>query len=259
MRVITLLNEKGGCGKTTLSVHIAAGIAKRGYRVLLIDSDPQAHATIALGMKEFGGLFELLIREGDWQKVVQPVPAESYGGQRGALYLLPSNIELRAIPQLLQDVAAFRNRINELRGIIDFVIVDTPPTPSLLHGTIYMGTDYVIHPTLCEYWSFDGLTKSMIHRKKANQQRAATGQPPLKLLGIVPTMFRSKTVEHSENYNQLREQFGKYVWTPVANRIVWAEGTRLKQPVWLVNPESKAVAEIERIIDQILEVTHEQT
>jgi chromosome partitioning protein len=79
MHVITLLNEKGGVGKTTLATHIGAGLAVRGLRVIIIDADPQGHATVSLGMQRKPGLYDLLVRDASFTSVLQQVPHETYG------------------------------------------------------------------------------------------------------------------------------------------------------------------------------------
>ena len=96
MITLAILNEKGGVGKTTLAVTVAAGLAARGRRVLLIDADAQGHATRALGLAKYPGLYELLVREADYQDALRAVPSAKYGGIAGdasSLYVIGSNIE----------------------------------------------------------------------------------------------------------------------------------------------------------------------
>ena len=78
MKIITLLNEKGGVGKTTLATHIAAGLAFRGFRVVLVDADPQGHATVALGLPKEPGLYDLLVRDAPFKSVLRFIPAQVY-------------------------------------------------------------------------------------------------------------------------------------------------------------------------------------
>jgi cellulose biosynthesis protein BcsQ len=99
----------------------------------------------------------------------------------------------------------------------------TSPTPSLLHGSIYLATDYIIYPTKCEYLSFDGLVESIKHREAAQAHRDKWNLGPIEVLGIVPTMYRNQTIEHSENLKELRQQFGDLVWPPIHQRTIWAE------------------------------------
>lgn len=108
MKVITLLNEKGGVGKTTLATHLAMGMAARGAKVLLVDGDPQGHATIRCGVKKSPGLYELLVRDAQWREVVVNVAPEKFGipGEvlpAGRLWVLPSNVETRNIANSISE------------------------------------------------------------------------------------------------------------------------------------------------------------
>lgn len=253
MKVITLLNEKGGVGKTTLAVHFAAGLARNGGRVLLIDADPQAHATLATGTPESAGLYDLLVRDQDWRSILKPV-AETFHGGTGQLGLLPANIEIRSIPLLMNDAFKFVTRLEAIEDYFDYVVIDTPPTPSLLHVSILVATDGVVLPTKTEFLSFDGLKKSIQHLNELNMHRAKMGTEAVEILGIVPTMFRGSTLEHNENLDALGTQFGNQVWAPIAQRTIWAESSHARRPVWSYAPGSAAAKEADMLIEQLLEL-----
>ncbi len=261
MHVITLLNEKGGVGKTTTATHAAAGLAVRGYRVMLVDTDPQGNAAIIMGLAKEAGLYNLLVRRERWQDVMRPIPAAFYTREgrenNGELWLLPSNVETRAIPSIVDDVTLFGRRLAELRDHIDVVIIDTPPTPSMLHGSAYLATDFLIYPTLCQLLSFDGLAESMARLDDISNARTRFSLPAINVLGIIPTQYRAQTVDQSENLRELKERFGDLVWEPIANRTAWSEATTAGQLVWMDDDHYQATAEIERVIDRIEKVlTH---
>lgn len=257
MQIITMLNEKGGVGKTTLATHIAAGLAVRGQRVLLVDADPQGHASVALGLQKEPGLYDLLVREANFKTVLRYIPPKVYqvGEQpvQGQLFLLPSNVETRNIANSISDSFAVKERFQELAGSIDVVIFDTSPTPSLLHGAIYIATDALLYPTTCEYLSFDGLVESIKHRQAAEAHRSQWGLNNIHVLGIVPTMYRTKTLEHSENLSQLQQQFGDLVWEPIAQRTIWAEAAAIRRPVFAFAPESAAAKDAWRLVTRVQE------
>jgi chromosome partitioning protein len=256
MKVITLLNEKGGVGKTTLAVHIAAGLAHRGYRVVLVDADPQGHATVMCGMRKDPGIYNLLVRDAAFRDTMHLISPEQYQMPdkpvTGQLFVVPSNIETRNIANSISDAFAVGDRLEELSDIVDFVVFDTSPTPSLLHGSIYLATDFIIYPTKCEYLSFDGLVESIRHREAAQVHRNKWNLAPIEVLGIVPTMYRKQTVEHSENLKELRSQFGELVWPPVHQRTIWAEAVTMRRPVFAIAPDSKAAAEALDLVDRVL-------
>lgn len=256
MNVITLLNEKGGVGKTTLAIHISAGLAARGMRVMLIDSDPQAHSTIRMGMKKAPGLYDLLVRDAEWNEVTAVIPPEKYGvpGDRlpdGRLLVVPSNVETRSITSSMgSNTNALRERIGELEGHVDVVVVDTIPTPSLLHGMIYIATTDIIYPTTLSFTSFDGLVESITHKQQADQYRLQQfNMEHINVAGIVPTMYRRGTIEQDENLAKLRDQFHSLVWHPMALRTLWTETEREKLPVWSLEPSSAAAADAWELVD----------
>lgn len=257
MKIVTLLNEKGGVGKTTLATHIAAGLAMKGYRVVLVDADPQGHAAVTLGMKKEPALYDLLVREAPFDAVMREVPPEQFqvpGVEvSGTLHVIASNVETRSIPLNISNVFVVQRRFRELQDVADFVIFDTPPTPSLLHGSINVATDGILFPTKCEYLSFDGLAESLAHRKDAQPMRQELGLENVKVLGIVPTMYRANTVAHAEGLRKLQERFGAAVWDAIPMRTAWVEASVMRQLVFNFAPDSEATADAWRVINRIEE------
>lgn len=255
MKVLSLLNEKGGVGKTTLSTHIAAGLAINGNRVLVIDADPQGHATVALGLQKEPMLHDLLVRDLPFQKAVRRVQPNFYGlpGEpvKGELLVIPSDTSTRVIPLMTSDVMLVRNRILELDGVIDVVIFDTAPTPSLLHGSIYMATDAIIYPTKCEYLSFDGLVESMKHREEASKARANLGLADVRVGGIQPVMYRPGTQADEYGIEVLKERFGKLVWPAINLRTVWNQASFARRILFNFAPQTKAAAEAWRTVRMV--------
>lgn len=255
MKTITLINEKGGVGKTTISTHVAAGLALRGYKVVLADADAQGHATVTMGLKKEPGLYDLLVRDAPFRDVLRPVSHEVYAeGDKpvqGQLYVIPSNVETRSIPMQVSDAFTVTDRFRKLEDVVDVVIFDTSPTPSLLHSSIYLATDAIIYPTKCEFLSFDGLVESFEHRDMMQQARARWGLADIKVMGIVPTMVRSSTLVHQENLNKLKARYGDLVWPEVLMRTIWAEASSVGQLVYRFAPDSAATRDMWSIVDRV--------
>ena len=257
MKTIVLLNEKGGVGKTTLAVHIAMGLACRGRSVMLIDGDPQGHATMRLGHRKQAGLYDLLVRDAEWSAVSCLVKPERYGipGERmpdGKLWVIPSNVETRNIASSISDADALALRLDEIRDMVQVVIIDTSPTPSLLHGAFYTAADAIIYPTKLTFTSFDGLVESIERRMAADKTRQAKwNMPAIDVLGIVPVEYRGITAEQQINLTSLRKQFGKLVWNPIPQRTVWTESESQALPVYHLEPNGDAAADAWELIDKV--------
>ena len=254
MKIITLLNEKGGTGKTTLATHIAAGLAAKGQTVLLVDADPQGHATISLGHAKEPCLYDLLVRGASFQAMTRPVDSSRYalpGQTGGGLYLLPSNIETRNISGAVgDDLWLFQERFIGLAGQFDAVVIDTSPTPSLLHGLIYLATDYLLYPTELESLSLDGLSESIRHKSKANQARQSRELGDLHVLGVQPTMYR-KTDAQDYNLQELLKAFKQMVMPTLPQRTAWQEASVARRTVWAYRPNSKAAQEAWALVERV--------
>lgn len=257
MNVITLLNEKGGVGKTTLATHLAAGLAVSGLKVMLIDADPQGHATLTFGLKKEAGLLNLLVNEWDFDEVLRvPDPANYRLPDReltGKLYVIPSDTGTRAIPGALEDVTLLSTRLQEVADDIDVVVFDTPPTPSLLHSSIYLATDGIIYPTECESFALDGLAMSVNRRQNFDPLRQQISRHPIEIVGIVPNKYERNTVLHNEHLKVLLKAFGDQVWFPIAKRTSWREAAAARKMIWTIGPESKAAADAIKLVNRTME------
>lgn len=259
MKIITLLNEKGGVGKTTLAIHIAAGLAIRGYRVVLADTDMQANATIAFGLPPEAGIYNLLVRvdQTPIHSVMRKVPAERIttpdkaASMQGSLYIIPSNHESRNIPNSISDGSIVLERLTELEERVDYVIIDTSPTANMLHSAIYAATDAIVYPTRLEEWSFVGLSSAFQRRKQANALRQYFNLGEIEVIGIIPTMAKMRTILHSDNLQKLKEHFGNYVLNPIASRTVWAEAASNYLPLYAFDPNGPATEDAWRLVDRV--------
>jgi chromosome partitioning protein len=242
MQTITLLNEKGGVGKTTLSVNIASDLAARGYRVVLIDTDKQAHATISLGLPKMSGLYDLLVKENEWRDVLlAPAPQHWLGREEtdGALWVLPSNVETVAIPQIVSEIDVLRDRISELEEVVDFVVIDTPPTGSMLQAAIIYASDAILIPTELEYLSMDGLAETAARLKKERKRRADSTYP-LEFLGVQPTMFDARRTSHKYGLDQITEFFGAaWVHPALSHLTAWTDASIQRQAIRVYAQEDR--------------------
>jgi len=241
MKIIALLNEKGGVGKTTLATHIAAGLAIRGLRVVLADGDPQGQAGLLMGQQKEPGLYNLLIRDEEFRDVLRAVPPEVYGedGSQGELWLLPGNIETRVISQINPNPFLIRERFAELNSWADVVVFDTSPSPSNFHTAIYMAADSILIPTNCTFLSLDGVAYSVAHQEQARALREQNQLGIVERMGIIPTMYQGTQV-HDINLQDLLKVYGRHVWPAVPLRKVWQEAAQVGKLLFNYSPKLEA-------------------
>ena len=263
MKIITFLNHKGGVGKTTFAYTSAAGLAALGYRVVMVDADGQGSATLACGLAKTHGFYDFAVRNARFSDVLQVVDPKRYCPQvfpehvtrreGGFLWCIPGNVETMNIDPMMS-IRTMRDRLRDLREDVDVVIIDTSPTPSKLHGGIYMATDYIIHPTEAELLANDGLLESIVYREESNSQRLDWGIREIEVLGIIVNKFRSNTIVHTENYAKIGQKFGNLVWPPVTLSTMWPEAQNVKEPVFKYAPRSMAAQDAWMIVSKIAEV-----
>lgn len=261
MKIITFLNEKGGVGKTTMAGTIAAGLAILGHRVLMIDADPQGHLSLMYGVKKQHSLYDLLVRDAEFSDpgIVHAIAPEVYAmpnakqPTEGRLFIVPGNRETRLIAQALEgELFAVRKKMEELAeaNVVDVVIFDTSPTPSALHGQIYVATQYIIYPSELSYLSLDGLVESIKSTTGYSKQKQEKGLEEIKLAGIIPTKFRPKVLEHQEKYQQLQSLrgFGHLVWHPIPLSVVWEESMARHRSIFSYAYDQPAASDAWQIV-----------
>lgn len=184
-RIIAIVNQKGGVGKTTTAVNLGAYLAQAGNRVLLIDLDPQANATSGLGIdhqKLERGIYEVLISPTPMKETVLPTAIEGYHVVPATLSLAGANVELVPLDRreyLLQD------NLKDLADEYDYVLIDSPPSLGLLTVNGLVAANEVLVPVQAEYYSLEGLGQLMETIDLVREHL----QPNLKILGVVLTMY----------------------------------------------------------------------
>lgn len=214
--VITVATNKGGAGKTTTAVHIAAGLARGGHRTLLVDLDKQGHCATFLGRDPAPRLYDLLVRERELAELISEV--------RPNLHLLPSNSETL----LAQDFARLRNAQADLleqtlvRKAVgyDYLIFDTPPQGLLQECALY-STDRLVVPVPVDYPGMDGAAQFV---QVVQRIQAREALPPIARY-FVPMFVDMRTSESKYNLQLLQERFGDQVLSPIPVR------TRMREAI----------------------------
>jgi len=251
MKTISIVNQKGGCGKTTTSVNLAAALAEKGYRTLLIDLDPQGHSTIGLGYEpdEMSlTIYDVLVN------VQIGISNAILGTKVEWLDLAPSNVLLSGAELDLTGIVGrefvMSEKLRMVRDKYDFCVIDCPPSLGLLTLNALLGSTGVIVPVQVHYYAMEGLKQLF---QTANIIAERFDPCHVKILGILLTLVENNTLLSRQIQQQMREFFGDLVFDVVINRSVrLAEAPSAGEPVLIYAPESKAAAEYRAFADEII-------
>lgn len=249
MKIVAVINQKGGVGKTTTCVNLSKELADRGHRVLLVDADPQSNSTSGLGFRPEGqtSLYDVLIERAEPQQVLLQTQWEN-------LTVLPSSIDLAGAELDLASAMSRENRLSRaltpLKDRFDFALIDCPPALGLLSVNALTAAQETLVPIQCEYYAMEGLgllsrTIDAVHRNLNAQ---------LYLGSIVLTMYDQRTRLTLEVEEQIREAFGNVVLqTVIPRNVALAEAPSFGLPVSEYAPASRgaeAYRELAREVEQ---------
>jgi chromosome partitioning protein len=235
-RVISIANQKGGVGKTTTAVNLGAALAEIGYRVLVVDLDPQGNATTGLGISHRnveGSIYDVIMNDTPVDDCVEPTSVKN-------LFVCPATIdlagaEIELVPAFSRELK-LKRALQSARDDYDFTLIDCPPSLGLLTVNGLAASDDVIVPIQCEYYALEGLGQLLrnVALVKSNLN------PELDVRGIVLTMYDARTRLAVQVEAEVREHFGPKVYRTVVPRTVRiSEAPSFGEPIIVFDPSSR--------------------
>ena len=249
-RIIAVANQKGGVGKTTTSINLAACLAEKGKKVLAVDMDPQGNLTSGLGVDKDSvekSIYELIIGEVDIKEVINKEVLEN-------LDIIPTSIDLSAAEIELIGVDdkeyILRNAIDQVKDQYDFVIIDCPPSLSMLTINAMTTADSVIVPIQCEYYALEGLSQ-LIHTVELVKDRLNS---KLEIEGVVFTMYDARTNLSIQVVENVKDNLQQNIYkTIIPRNIRLAEAPSYGLPINKYDPKSTGAESYMRLADEVIE------
>lgn len=259
-RILTLVNQKGGCAKTTTAVNLAACLAASGRRILLIDMDPQANATVSLGIDP-GGLsrtiYHVLVEgerdDGDGTGLLDIIIPTTVPN----LMLAPSSIDLAAAelelaPRLGRE-RALRKRMGPVLDEYAYIFIDTPPSLGLLTLNSLVACDAIIIPIQTHYYALLGMRQLLRTLKMVREEVGRR----VEILGVLPTMYDSRTNISKEIVQGIKDFFGDKVFaTTIHFNIKLVESSMVGVPLFIHNSQSRGAQEYMELAREVMK--HEE-
>jgi chromosome partitioning protein len=235
-RVIAIANQKGGVGKTTTAVNLSAALAEQGFRLLVVDLDPQGNATTGLGLNPrdvTSSIYDVVLNQAPLEDCIEPTSIKNLFVAPATIDLAGAEIEL--VPQISRELR-LKKAIDAVRDQYDLILIDCPPSLGLLTVNGLAAADDVIVPIQCEYYALEGLGQ-LLRNVSLVQGNI---NPTLDVRGIILTMYDARTKLADQVVAEVREYFGAKVYKTVVPRTVrLSEAPSFGQPIIVFDSTSR--------------------
>lgn len=249
-RILAVVNQKGGVGKSTTAVNVSAALGDLGQRVLLIDLDPQGNATSGFGLNKNQRelcIYDVLLGDAQIESVIEPVAVENVFVVPATIQLAGAEIELVAA---MSRETKLKSSIERVRGDFDVIIIDCPPSLGLLTVNALTAAEGLMIPIQCEYYALEGLSKLLDSVRLVKTHL----NPDLEVFGVVMTMYDSRTRLASQVVEEVQDFFGDKVFeTKIPRTVRLSEAPSFGQPVTLYDPTGKGADAYRRLAEEVVQ------
>jgi chromosome partitioning protein len=243
-KVISFVNQKGGVGKTTTAINLAAYLANHGQRILMVDLDPQGNATSGLGIeKPEIGVYNVLSGNSNLKQAIQATDQENLWVLAATPDLAGASVELTEQPTKLKTVLSKLEKF-------DMVLIDAPPSLGALTINALTASDAIIIPLQAEYYALEGIAGMLDTVERIKQSL----NPTLKTLGIVVTMFDTRTNLAQQVEQNVRQHFGDSVfWSVIPRNVKLSEAPSYGQTINKYAPISSGAGAYKRLAQEVMQ------
>ena len=251
-KVVSFSNQKGGVGKTTSCVNIAAQIANKGKKVLMIDMDPQGNATSGLGISKSkikNTVYDVIIGKADIKDAIIKTRFKNLSVVGATIDLAGAELELHELDELADNENFTKLALDSVKGDYDYIFIDCPPSLGMLTVKALSVSDGIVIPMQCEFYSLEGMSQLLNTVKKIRQLY----NPTLQIVGILLTMYNGRLTLTSQVVAELRKYYAELLFkVPISRTVRLSEAPGYGEPICYHDPYGQGALEYAAVSKELM-------